>query len=114
MYRKILTIVTLSFLVSYVNAQVKINEYSASNSGATILDNTGDNSDWVELYNTTAAPVNLGGWSLSDNPANLNKYTIPSGITISPNGFLRIWCSGKGNPADAVGHSLSDRSRKTR
>jgi hypothetical protein len=105
MLKKILTSLSLLFLLSSVNAQVKINEYSASNSGGAILDNTGDNSDWVELYNTTATAVNLGGWSLSDNPANLNKYTIPSGITISPNGFLRIWCSGKGNPADAVGHT---------
>ena len=105
MFKKILTSLSLLFLLSNANAQVKINEYSASNSGGGILDNTGDNSDWVELYNTTATAVNLGGWSLSDNPANLNKYTIPSGITISPNGFLRIWCSGKGNPADAVGHT---------
>ncbi len=104
MYRKILTIVTLSFLVSYVNAQVKINEYSASNSGATILDNTGDNSDWVELYNAGSSVINIGGWNLSDKTTNISKYTIPSGISISPNSFLRIWCSGKGSPANATGH----------
>lgn len=105
MLKKILTSLSLLFLLSNVNAQVKINEYSASNSGGGILDNTGDNSDWVELYNTTATAVNLGGWNLSDNPSNLSKYAIPSGITISPNGFIRIWCSGKGNPANAVGHT---------
>ena len=45
MLKKILTSLSLLFLLSNVNAQVKINEYSASNSGAGILDNTGDNSD---------------------------------------------------------------------
>lgn len=104
MFKKILTSLSLLFLMSNLNAQVKINEYSASNSGAGILDNFGNNSDWVELYNTTASAVNIGGWNLSDNPTNISKYSFPSGTIISPNGFLRIWCSGKGAPADVAGN----------
>ena len=105
MLKKILASLSFLFLLGHVNAQIKINEYSASNSGAAILDNTGNNSDWVELYNAGATTINLGGWNLSDNPANISKYTIPAGISISPNSFLRIWCSGKGTPADGVGHT---------
>jgi gliding motility-associated-like protein len=104
MLKKIIPFFLLIFLLSNTNAQVKINEYSASNSGATILDNTGNNSDWIELYNSGATAVNVGGWSLSDDPANPTKYYVPSGITIASNGFLRIWCSGKGSSANAVGH----------
>lgn len=105
MLKKILTSLSLLFLMGYVNAQVKINEYSASNSGATILDNLGNNSDWIELYNSGATAVNIGGWSLSDDPTNMGKYSFPSGINVPSNGFLRIWCSGKGSTADAVGHT---------
>lgn len=102
---KILLIsITLLFSFVSLTAQVKINEYSASNSGGSILDNTGNNSDWIELYNSGASVANMGGWSLSDDPADLSKYIVPSGITIASNGVLRIWCSGKGSPADAVGH----------
>ncbi|MES2513982.1 MAG: CotH kinase family protein [Bacteroidota bacterium] len=104
MLKKILTSLSLVFVMSQLTAQVKINEYSASNTSS-FADNTGDYPDWVELYNTGAAAVNLGGWHLSDNPSNLIKYTFPSGTTIAPSGFLRIWCSGKGSPADAVGHT---------
>ena len=104
MLKKILTPLLMLFLMSHANAQVKINEYSASNSGGGILDNTGDNSDWIELHNSGASVVNLGGWNLSDKPANVSKYTIPAGISISPGSVLRIWCSGKGTPADAPGH----------
>jgi gliding motility-associated-like protein len=104
MLKKIISFFLLIISLSNTNAQVKINEYSASNSGATILDNTGNNSDWIELYNSGASAVNVGGWSLSDDPANPTKYYVPSGITIASNGFLRIWCSGKGSSANAVGH----------
>lgn len=104
MFKKIGSSLVFMFLLGSINAQVKINEYSASNSGATILDNTGNNSDWIELYNSGASAVNIGGWNISDDPTNLTKYYVPSGITIGANSFLRIWCSGKGSPADAVGH----------
>ena len=32
--------------------------------------------DWIELYNTTGSPVNIGGWFLSDDSGNLTKYEI--------------------------------------
>ncbi|MHC4890302.1 MAG: lamin tail domain-containing protein, partial [Planctomycetota bacterium] len=32
--------------------------------------------DWIELYNTTGTAIDLSGWFLSDNDANLMKYRI--------------------------------------
>jgi hypothetical protein len=32
--------------------------------------------DWIELHNTTASPINIGGWFLSDDFDNLKKYEI--------------------------------------
>ncbi|MES2567412.1 MAG: CotH kinase family protein [Bacteroidota bacterium] len=103
MYKLLLISVTLLFsLVS--TAQVKINEYSASNSGSSILDNTGEKSDWIELYNSGPSVVNIGGWRISDDLSDVFKYSVPSGITIPSNSVLRVWCSGKGGSADAPGH----------
>ncbi|MDF2450037.1 MAG: hypothetical protein K0R26_2541 [Bacteroidota bacterium] len=104
MFKVLLTSVSLLFSFVYIPAQVKINEYSASNSGASILDNKGEKSDWIELYNGSASVANIGGWGLSDDPSEIGKYIVPPGITIPSNGVLRIWCSGKGAPADGVGH----------
>ena len=50
------------------NAQVVINEYCASSTS--FLDEYGDNADWIELYNTSSADVNLEGWHLSDKVWN--------------------------------------------
>ncbi|MHC4575121.1 MAG: lamin tail domain-containing protein, partial [Planctomycetota bacterium] len=38
--------------------------------------------DWVELYNTTDQPVNMGGWFLSDSDSNVMKYEIAADTVI--------------------------------
>ncbi|MFN3875267.1 MAG: lamin tail domain-containing protein, partial [Flavobacteriales bacterium] len=79
-------------------AQVVINEVCAANwTGPT--DNYGEREDWVELYNTGSAAVDLTGWYLSDSQNNNTKYQIPAGTSIAGNGRLLIWCSGRGTTA---------------
>jgi hypothetical protein len=38
--------------------------------------------------NTTAGPLNLGGWYLSDDATNLTKYQIPLNTIIGPSAYL--------------------------
>ncbi|MHC4426476.1 MAG: lamin tail domain-containing protein, partial [Planctomycetota bacterium] len=45
-------------------------------------------SDWIELYNTTGAAINIGGWLLSDSDSNLAKYEIAGGTTIGAHNYL--------------------------
>ncbi|MBO4602648.1 MAG: CotH kinase family protein [Salinivirgaceae bacterium] len=48
-----------------------------------------DTKDWIELYNTTSAAINLSGWKLSgENPEE--AYTIPMGTIIQPYGYLVV------------------------
>ncbi|MGA2172579.1 MAG: lamin tail domain-containing protein, partial [Sedimentisphaerales bacterium] len=49
-----------------------------------------DAPDWIELYNTTTNPVNIGGWYLSDSDNNLMKYRFATGTTIPANGYLVV------------------------
>jgi hypothetical protein len=48
----------------------------------------GGAADWVELYNTTDANINIGGWFLSDNSANRTKYRIADGTIIDANSYV--------------------------
>ncbi len=48
--------------------------------------------DWIELRNTTGAPINIGGWYLSDDIDNLKKYKIYQTVTIAANGY-RVYTS---------------------
>ena len=43
--------------------------------------------DTIELYNTTASPIDIGGWYLSDS-SDYKKYRIPDGTLISGFGYL--------------------------
>ncbi|MBL7153802.1 MAG: lamin tail domain-containing protein, partial [Phycisphaerae bacterium] len=44
--------------------------------------------DWIELYNTTGSAVDIGGWYLSDNDANLMKYRIADGTAIGGHDYV--------------------------
>ena len=74
--------------------RVFINEWMAQNT-TTIADPakpTGaEFDDWFELYNADSEPADLSGFFLSDDPDNPNRYPIPNGYIIPPQGFLLVW-----------------------
>jgi hypothetical protein len=47
--------------------------------------------DWIELYNTTASAINIGGWYLSDTDENPLKYRFAAGTTIPAYGFIVVY-----------------------
>lgn len=67
-----------------------INEVMASNT-KTITDEEGKFEDWIELRNTHPEPIDLTGYSLSDNPKNPKKWTFPEGTIIQGQSLLIIW-----------------------
>ena len=44
--------------------------------------------DWIELYNTTGAEIEIGGWYLSDSRSDLKKYRIADGEKIGAYDYL--------------------------
>jgi hypothetical protein len=81
-----------------------INEIMAANT-VTIRDGDVDDakngslggaySDWVEIYNGSSQPVDLTGYTISDDGAT---WTLPQG-TVPANGYLLIWASDKSKVA---------------
>jgi hypothetical protein len=61
---------------------------------SSLVDEDGDFSDWIELYNPDTTAVNLSGWHLTDNDGDLAKWEFPA-IVIQPGGFLVVFASGK-------------------
>jgi hypothetical protein len=72
-----------------------INEFSAANTHTKFDPDFKEFSDWIELYNNSNAPVSIGGYYLSDDPALLNKWRIPNGTSIPAHSYLLIWADKK-------------------
>jgi hypothetical protein len=78
---------------------VVLNELVSDNTiGCT--DEAGEYDDWIELFNTTANPLNLEGLYLTDDPANHLKFALPSYI-IPAFGFVVVWADeDQGSPSE--------------
>ena len=83
---------------------VYINEVMSSNV-STIMDEDGEPSDWVELYNPGPAAVNLDQWGLTDNASNPYKWRFGD-VSIQPGEFMMVWASNKDRPAVTNGNAI--------
>jgi hypothetical protein len=85
-------------IATYARAEVSpvvINELMARNN-TTIADPQGDYDDWIELFNTTEATIDLSGMYLSDNLENPLKWQFPESTSIGPGDYLIIWADEDG------------------
>ena len=79
------------FAVS-AHAQLAVNEF---NSKRGFTDETGEDVDWIEVFNYATDSVFLADYFLSDNPDNLDKWQFPntylgSQELITPSGRLNV------------------------
>jgi hypothetical protein len=70
-----------------------ISEFSAAGN-TTYKDENGESPDWIEIYNPTAAAINLAGWHLTNAAATPNRWTFPS-VSIPRGNYLVVFASGK-------------------
>jgi CotH kinase protein/Chitobiase/beta-hexosaminidase C-terminal domain/Lamin Tail Domain/Fn3 associated len=75
-------------------SMLRITELVASNHDG-LADADGDNSDWLELYNSGSEAIDLSGMHLTDKADNLTKWTIPDGVTLEGGGYKVIFASSK-------------------
>lgn len=109
-YTKILllTLIATTCMIGSANAEILIiNEFVARNDSepplrnGELLDEDGDASDWIEIYNPSDEAINLDGWFLTDDADDLEKWEFPA-VEIARGGFLVVFASGK-NRRDADG-----------
>ena len=77
-----------------------INEFLAINGGP-VVDEDGEEEDWIEIKNQDVAPADLAGWYLTDDPAVLDKWEFPV-TPIPAGGFVLVFASGKDRSADGA------------
>jgi hypothetical protein len=97
--KNFLQVILFSFFSFCANAQVLINEISG-NTG----NNDGANDGFIELINTTASPVNIGCYVISNSEWII---TLPPNTSIPANGFFTIACGSAVSPNPTPGTGLT-------
>jgi hypothetical protein len=79
----------------YPEVTVVINEWMAGNTSTINDPLDGEFSDWFELYNSGSEPVDLSGFTLTDNLSSPTKSIIPNGVEIQPGEYLLVWADSE-------------------
>jgi Na+-transporting methylmalonyl-CoA/oxaloacetate decarboxylase gamma subunit len=80
-------------------AYLRINEALVINEN-NFVDDYGNRSGWIELFNNSAGTVNVGGCYLTNDRNNPQKYPIPKGdvlTVIPPRQHILFWADGMAN-----------------
>ncbi len=83
----------LSLAGGALKAAPYISEFLASNVTG-LKDEDGDESDWIEIHNPDASPVDLTGWGLGDLASLEEPWRFPS-VSLAPGARLLVFASGK-------------------
>ena len=77
--------------------QIMINEV-CSNNFSLAPNETGEYTDYIELYNPGTEELCLEGYYLSDHETHLQKYSL-SHIILPPEGYYVVWLDGLSDTA---------------
>lgn len=91
--RKIFAGLGLGILASSMLGGLGMETVLAADAGSVVINEVAwagsadsSNDEWIELYNTTAASVDLSGWKIRDD--GVDAYTFPAGATIAAHGYV--------------------------
>ena len=82
-----------------------ITEFVASNSDS-LIDDNGNSTDWIEIFNPSNQAINLSGYGLTDDPSDSSRFVFPdtnlgageylvvfAGDDVSPNSGCLLYTS---------------------
>jgi hypothetical protein len=84
------------FLITHIiifPQSLRINELMVNNSSS-IVDNNGEHSDWIEIFNPSGESIDLEGWSLTNKIEIPEQWVFPKTVVPS-NGYLVVFATGK-------------------
>ena len=79
------------------NPRMVINEVLVNNE-ENYVDDYGQRSGWIEIFNNTAKTQDIGGYFLTNDKSNPRKYPIPRGdvlTRIAPHQHVLFWANNK-------------------
>jgi hypothetical protein len=91
----------LAYTVGHSPPALQVSEVMASNQNG-ILDEMGENEDWIEIRNRSPEMVDLAGMFLTEDPDDTKMWAFPT-RSVGPGQRVVVWCDGE--PADGALHA---------
>src|SRR5690242_16790284 len=84
----------LALAQGYVNLNEILADNGNKNNLANEVNEFGNTSDWIELYNPSGASADLIGLRLikGDDLASSPRFVFTNHVIVPPDGYFRIWC----------------------
>jgi hypothetical protein len=102
--------ISIEATIPAVSGNLVLNEIAALNRSS--VTNAGATPDWIELFNNSSQPIDLGGMSLSDDVLVPGKYVFPPNTIVAAQGYRVIWCDDRTNsPGLHTGFGLNDKGQ---
>ncbi|MEZ4627202.1 MAG: lamin tail domain-containing protein [Eubacteriales bacterium] len=73
-----------------------VNEIVSSNKRSLVDENLGT-PDWIELYSSGSAPLNLSGYGISDNMQDMHKFVVPESNRPVAGEYLVLYAMNAGD-----------------
>jgi hypothetical protein len=77
-----------------------VTEFVASNSDS-LNDDNGNSSDWIEIYNAGDSIATLTGFTLTDDPGEIDKWTFPA-TTLAAGEYLVLFAGTDADPSSGT------------
>lgn len=93
-----------AFLQAQSGKDLRINEVLIVND-SNYVDDFGQRSGWIEIFNSAFNPVDIGGMFLTNDPDNPRMYAIPKGdprTVLPPRGYVVFFANNK--PTHGIMH----------
>ena len=84
---------SLAITIGHPSDRVVISEFMADNSSS-VVDEDGDHSDWIELFNPTSRTLSLQGYALTDDRQDPTRWPLPR-LDIAAGEYRVVFASGK-------------------
>ncbi len=82
--KKLLLLICIMAMLSFVSSQVVINEFSYDDSST-------DDEEFIELYNSSGSPVDISGWYVDlingSDGASYGTWTVPASTTLAADDY---------------------------
>jgi len=103
-FLRVYKVILFLLISSYARSQSAIITEIVSQNATGVIDEDGELSDWIEIYNPHPVQTDLTGWTLTDGGASTIDWAFPP-FALNPGDRILVFASGKDRTSGPFFHT---------